>query len=78
MDTAIRTRGVLPPARWRKQTAEFVGLCGFNVLAHQTHDVPGSSRCWCTLMPPSYKERTRLFFWHDMEISTTNFTWRSK
>jgi len=33
----IRIRGVLPPARWRKGTTGFIGLCGFDGLARQIH-----------------------------------------
>ncbi|KAK4830567.1 hypothetical protein QYF61_011745 [Mycteria americana] len=32
-----RTRGALPPARWRKGTTGFTGLWGFDGLAHQSH-----------------------------------------
>ncbi len=31
-------RGALPPARRRRGTTEFIGLYGFNGLAHQTHE----------------------------------------
>ncbi|KAK4828827.1 hypothetical protein QYF61_000884 [Mycteria americana] len=43
MNTMTRTRGALPPARWRKGTTKFTGLCGFDGLAHQTHR-SGSAR----------------------------------
>jgi len=33
----IRTRGALPPTRGRKGTVGFIGLCGFDGLAHQNH-----------------------------------------
>lgn len=29
----------LPPARWRKGKIRFIGLCGFNGLAHQNHRI---------------------------------------
>lgn len=37
MNTMTRTRRVLPPAKWRKATAGFVGLCGCDGLTHQMH-----------------------------------------
>lgn len=30
-----RTRGALPPARWRKGTTRFIRLCGFDDLVYQ-------------------------------------------
>lgn len=37
MNRITRTRRALPPVRWRKGTIGFIGLCGFNGLAHQNH-----------------------------------------
>jgi len=36
-NTLTRTRGALPPARWRKGTTMFIGQCGFGGLADQIH-----------------------------------------
>lgn len=41
-------RGILPLARQRKGTTRFIGLCGFDALAHQTLVDMGAQ---CTLMP---------------------------
>jgi len=37
MNTLIRIRGALPPARWRKGTTRFIGLREFDGLACQIH-----------------------------------------
>ena len=37
VDTMTNVRGTLPPATWRTGTIEFIGLCGFDGLAHSTH-----------------------------------------
>jgi len=37
INAITRTRGVLPPDKWRKGTIGFIGLCGFDGLAHQNH-----------------------------------------
>lgn len=37
MNPMTRTRAVLSPARWRKGTIGFIGQCGLDDLARQTH-----------------------------------------
>jgi len=37
MNTVTRISRALPPARWRKGTTRFIGLCGFDGLVCQIH-----------------------------------------
>ena len=58
MNTMGRTRGSRPPARGRKWTIRFIGLCGFNGLAHQTrrrYKALVDTTVRFTLMPSRYK-----------------------
>ncbi|GAB0203776.1 hypothetical protein GRJ2_002843200 [Grus japonensis] len=53
-----RTRGALPPARWRKGTIGFIGLCGSDGLATldpQEYKALVDTSAQCTLMPSSHE-----------------------
>lgn len=40
----IRIREAWPPARWRRGTTRFAGMCGIDGLTRQTHRDKGSSK----------------------------------
>jgi len=54
-NSVTRTRGALSPGRWRKGTTRFIGLCGFNGLAHQNPRSIRLSRHQCTAYPSAIK-----------------------
>lgn len=49
MNTMTRIREVLPPARWRKDTIEFIGLRGFDGLVQEYKGLAGID-IQCTLV----------------------------
>jgi len=84
-NTLTRIRGALPPAGWRTGTTRFIGLCGFDGLAHQIHKSIRLYSCkaiyvhWsghrCTVCPNAMKlerGKTHLDFWSDRGIPTAN------
>jgi len=58
MNTITRIKEALPSCRSGKGTTEFIRLCGFNDLVHQTlqhYKALVDMGAQCTLMPSDYK-----------------------